>query len=93
MLVDGISGLESEDRLKALNLFPQEYRRGDFITLRMILREDYGPELQQFCHREKTPGGVVTTSSRRRDRVGDYLEGLDYCIELSISGNPGLLVW
>ena len=49
-LVDGMSGLDYEDRLKALNLFPQSYRRvrGDLIMLRKIFRGDYGPELQQF---------------------------------------------
>lgn len=49
-MVDGISELVYEDRLKALNLFPQSYRRvrGDLIMIRHILKGDYGPELLKF---------------------------------------------
>ena len=49
-LVDGTAGMDYEDRLKLLDLFPQSYRRvrGDLITIRHILRGDYGKEIQQY---------------------------------------------
>lgn len=49
-LVDEVSDLDYEDRLNALNLFPQSYRRvrGDMIMLRHILKGEYGPDLLEF---------------------------------------------
>ena len=55
-LVDGFRGVSYEDRLRALHLFPESYRRarGDLIFLRKILRGDMGPELQaEFPLREE----------------------------------------
>ena len=41
-LVDGLADMNYEERLQALNLFPQGYRRvwGDLIMMRQILRGD-----------------------------------------------------
>ena len=41
--------LEYPERLQALNLFPQQYRRlrGDLITTRKIIRGDMGVHLQE----------------------------------------------
>ena len=58
-----------EDRLAALNLFPQVYRRtrGDLITIRRILRGEFGEELLKFfpvkadCRR----GHLLTVSKQR----------------------------
>ena len=45
--VVGMVGLTYHQRLQALNLFPQRYRRtrGDLLYVRRILRGDMGPEL------------------------------------------------
>jgi hypothetical protein len=47
-LVAGVSKLQYSERLKMLNLFPQCYRRqrGDLITVRRILRGDFGEQLR-----------------------------------------------
>ena len=46
-LVDGMKHKPYEDRLDALNLFPQSHRRlrGDFICARKILLGEFGGEL------------------------------------------------
>ena len=54
-LVDGLHGKNYEERLQALNLYPQHYRRlrGDIILLRNILRGNLAPDLvSEFPLRE-----------------------------------------
>ena len=49
-LVEGLSRLPYNSRLKELDMFPQSYRRirGDIIFLRKIMRGELGDELQQY---------------------------------------------
>ena len=72
-LVDGMTGLEYGERLIALDLFPQSYRRvrGDLIAVRHVLKGDYGVEAQKYFPLRDDCGrrGHRYTLQKRRTNV------------------------
>ena len=79
-LVQGLKEVSYEDRLEALNLFPQIYRRirGDLIVVRRILRGELGDELKAFFPlKENVRRGHTLTVNKQRS------EGLPAIYRLS----------
>ena len=73
-LVSGFSRMNYDERLRALNLFPQSYRRvrGDLIALRHILQGDWGPELRSLLPLRDDPhrrGHRLTLRKERSHRI------------------------
>ena len=79
-LVDNLKEANYEDRLEALNLFPQVYRRirGDLIIVRRILKGEMGDELKAFFPlKENVRRGHSLTVNKQRS------EGLPAIYRLS----------
>ncbi|MBM6549348.1 RNA-directed DNA polymerase, partial [Streptococcus dysgalactiae] len=75
-MVGTLRRLPYVERLRALGLFTQAYRRmrGDLITVRKVLRGDFGPELQtefplRNCNRTRGHSLVIAKQSNLRLRA------------------------
>ena len=75
-LVDGLSNLPYETRLRELNMFPQSYRRirGDLIFLRKLVRGELGDELRRCVplrNDHTTRGHRYTIKKQRPQKLPD----------------------